>query len=113
MAPCCIGKIATTTNDPYLYRATAQHNNRSLIAYPQSTFLTTPLLLPPYHHHHHHSPSNVIGKEEQLSIWFNALAKAADVHSTDFCRTSRFATRRMAKSIIEMERKSAIILIIL
>ena len=80
VAPCCVGKLASTVRDPYLYRATATDNLRQ-IQYPQSSLLR-PI----------------------LSIdQFDALARAADI-STVSQKTPSQATRRVAKTILEMDR---------
>ena len=80
VSPCCVGKLASSVRDPYLYRATATDNLRQ-IQYPQSSFLR-PI----------------------LSIdQFDALARAADI-STVSQKTPLQATRRVAKTILEMDR---------
>lgn len=82
VAPCCVGKLAASAKNPYVYQATGC--NIPTVQYPQSR-LFRQLVVDP-------------------NDW-NALAKAADYSSVDECRTSRNATRRTAKALLETDRR--------
>lgn len=79
VAPCCVGKLNRRVLNPYVFHATG--DNLPTITYPQSTAF----------------------KEISPSDW-DALAKAADYSDWDEMRSSRNATRRTAKAILEMDR---------
>jgi Methyltransferase domain len=72
-APCCVGKISTARHNPYVWQAT--HSNTSTIQYPQSKLYKELL--------RNSSNNKVNGKdssadEHSTSLWWNALASAAD-----------------------------------
>jgi hypothetical protein len=81
VSPCCVGKLSQTKKDPYIYRATAQ--NEATISYPQSSTFC-----------------QIIENNKS----FDVLAKAADYSEMKDMRTSRNATRRTAKALVEMDR---------
>ena len=81
VSPCCVGKLKKKKRNPYIYHATAA--NEATISYPQSSMFCT-----------------IIPKGEK----FDALAKAADYGEMENLRTPRNASRRTAKSLLEMDR---------
>lgn len=81
VSPCCVGKLSQQKRNPYIYHATAA--NEATISYPQSSMFCT-----------------IIPKGEK----FDALAKAADYGEMENLRTPRNASRRTAKSLLEMDR---------
>jgi Methyltransferase domain len=74
-APCCVGKLATTSRNPYIFQATG--GNRPTIAYPQSRCFR-----------------DVLCGDSAEEDW-NALAKAADDCSGVY---------NIAKSLVEADR---------
>ena len=83
MCPCCVGKLNPTRQNPYVWQATGQ--NQATVQYPQS------------------SPFAQILTQESTD--WNALAKAADYSDADTCRSTRNATRRCAKALLETDRR--------
>ena len=99
-APCCVGKLSTSSHNPYIYQSTG--TNIPQISYPQSSPFCS--VIPSTHgttttntstnstHHTGTEPND-----------WDALAKAADfgeMHASQ----SRNAARRVAKSLLEMDR---------
>jgi Methyltransferase domain/R3H domain len=87
MAPCCVGKLNRKVRNPYIYHATGQ--NLPTLTYPQSNAFQM------------HCQENSTTPGE----WWDVLARAAE-HSdgTVHMRSSRHATRRTAKALLEMDR---------
>jgi hypothetical protein len=85
LAPCCVGKLNPNVRNPYIYHATGQ--NLPTITYPQSQ------AFPP-----------CFGLEHSEWRW-NSLARAAE-HADGLgdWHSSRHATRRTAKALLEMDR---------
>lgn len=81
VAPCCVGKLNRRVLNPYVYHATGE--NLPTISYPQSLAF-----------------QKVIQEPE---AW-DAVAKAADYSDWDEMRSSRNATRRTAKALLETDR---------
>ena len=81
VSPCCVGKLSQKTKNPYIFRATAQ--NEATITYPQSSKFCQII---------------------QNTASFDVLAKAADYSEMKDMRTSRNATRRTAKALLETDR---------
>jgi hypothetical protein len=81
VSPCCVGKLSRKRHNPYIYHATT--SNEPTISYPQS---------------------QVYCKYISSSEGFDALAKAADYSEMKDMRTSRNASRRTAKALLEMDR---------
>jgi len=82
--PCCVGKLSNNKRNPYIWQATGQ--NVPTVSYPQSrTF------------------QRILEGERRQCDW-NALAKAADYSDVSEYRTSKNATRRTAKSLVETDR---------
>jgi len=81
VSPCCVGKLSKQKRNPYVYHATS--SNEATISYPQSKIFC-----------------QTITSSEK----FDTLAKAADYSEMKDIRTSRGATRRTAKALLEMDR---------
>ena len=86
VSPCCVGKLSSQTHNPYIYHATA--TNEPTISYPQSSGFCKCI-----------SRSSNSSKD-----MFDILAKAACYSEMQDMRTCRNATRRTAKSLLEMDR---------
>jgi hypothetical protein len=82
VAPCCVGKLSKKVRNPDVYLATGQ--NISTVTYPQSLAFC-----------------QLIPKEND----WDALVKAADYSNEQESRTSRNATRRTAKALLETDRQ--------
>ena len=80
VAPCCVGKLNRQVHNPYVFHATG--DNCPTITYPQSNAFRS--IIP-------------------CAEW-DAIAKAADYSEWDEMRSSRNATRRAAKAVLEMDR---------
>ena len=89
VAPCCVGKLNENKHNPYVFQATG--TNMPTVRYPQSTAFG------------HVLQQQCSGGITQASQW-NALAKAADYSDWDEMRSSRNATRRTAKALLEHDR---------
>jgi hypothetical protein len=96
VAPCCVGKLSSSANNPYVYQASG--SNFATIRYPQSTIFRTYV--------------------QQADDW-NALAQAADFGDTNtnvendyslsiqngtYDLTGQHRMRKMAKSLLETDR---------
>ena len=81
ICPCCVGKLHRNRQNPYIYHATA--GNAPTISYPQSTVVSQCL--------------------QEKDLW-NDLVRAADYSDVMQVRTSRNATRRTAKALLETDR---------
>lgn len=81
VSPCCVGKLSSQKNNPYIYHATAK--NEATVSYPQSS-----------------SFCQIIPNRDK----FDSLAKAADYSDIDEMRSNRNATRRTAKALLESDR---------
>ena len=81
VSPCCVGKLNRKRRNPYIYHATT--GNEPTISYPQS---------------------QVYCRYVSSSEGFDALAKAADYSEMKDMRTSKNASRRTAKALLEMDR---------
>jgi hypothetical protein len=79
VAPCCVGKLNRRVLNPYVYHATGE--NFPTITYPQSSAF-----------------------EGIFPNDWDALTKAADYSDWDEMRSSRNATRRTAKALLETDR---------
>jgi len=84
ISPCCVGKLNRYKSNPYIYHATS--TNEPTISYPQSSIVCQSL------------------QQQDSSEKFDILAKAADYSDMNDMRTCRNATRRTAKSLLEMDR---------
>jgi hypothetical protein len=82
VAPCCVGKLSNKALNPDIYHATGQ--NVGTVSYPQSSVFCQ--LIP------------------NQDDW-DALVKAADYSNEQESRTSRNATRRTAKALLETDRR--------
>lgn len=82
VAPCCVGKLSQKALNPDVYNATGQ--NASAVSYPQSSLLC-----------------QLVTHQDE----WDALAKAADYSDERECGTSRNATRRTAKALLETDRR--------
>lgn len=80
VCPCCVGKLNRQKSNPYIFQATAAHD--PTVLYPQSQAFRS-ILVP-----------------EQ----FDVLAKAGDYSDYSDMHSCKYASRRTAKSIIEMDR---------
>lgn len=82
IAPCCVGKLSRKVQNPDIFIATGQ--NASEVSYPQSSTFCQVISNP--------------------NDW-DALAKAADYSNEQEVRTNRNATRRIAKALLETDRR--------
>jgi hypothetical protein len=82
VAPCCVGKLSRQVSNPYVFFATGQH--MATVSYPQSPTFCQLI--------------------SQQADW-DALVKAADYSNEKESRTSRNATRRTAKALLETDRR--------
>lgn len=99
VAPCCVGKLSRRVLNPDVYHATG--TNLATVSYPQSeTFCQ--LIRASINHHNKTDDADSALKAE--NDW-NALAKAADYSNEQEVRTSRNATRRTAKALLETDRR--------
>ncbi len=89
VAPCCVGKLSGNAFNPDVFHATGQ--NEATVSYPQSELFGTILSLNQ--------------KGYQIQQDWNALAKAADYSDEKEFRTSRNASRRIAKALLETDRR--------
>lgn len=101
VAPCCVGKLSVKAFNPDIFHATGQ--NCPTIKYPQSkvfcrliTSTSTSTSV------NSNDKKNNIKKQEE--DW-NALAKAADYSNVNEFRSSRNASRRTAKALLETDRR--------
>jgi hypothetical protein len=81
VSPCCVGKLSSQKRNPYVYHATSA--NEATVTYPQSSTFC-----------------KLIPTQDK----FDSLAKAADYSDVQDMRTSRNATRRTAKALLESDR---------
>ena len=81
VSPCCVGKLSSRKRNPYVYHATS--SNEATISYPQSSKFC-----------------QLISNQDK----FDSLAKAADYSDFKDMRSSRNATRRAAKALLEFDR---------
>ena len=81
-APCCVGKLNRTVKNPYIWQSTG--SNVPTVLYPQSR----------------HVRQYITTEDE-----WNALARAADYSDAQDFRTTRNATRRTAKALLETDRR--------
>ncbi len=82
LAPCCVGKLSQQVRNPDVFHATGQ--NIATVSYPQSSTFCQLI--------------------SQQADW-DALVKAADYSNEQESRTSRNATRRTAKALLETDRR--------
>jgi hypothetical protein len=127
VVPCCVGKIQSSTQslhslhlqatgawnhqkkkvtyrNPYVFQATGQ--NKSTVSYPQSTIFRTCFNFQDSGRATSDMINYIASDVHTVAMddW-NALAKAADYNSAPKeTRTSRNATRRLAKALIERDR---------
>jgi hypothetical protein len=96
LAPCCVGKLSRKALNPDVFNATGR--NKSAVSYPQSS-LFCKLVGTSVDMDNEKPP-----KRNQQDDW-DALAKAADYSNEQECRTNRNATRRIAKALVETDRR--------
>lgn len=89
VAPCCVGKLSLAAFNPDVYRATGQ--NSATVTYPQSALFCQVI-------------KSDASQQKQEGDW-NALAKAADYSNENEFRSSRNASRRTAKALLETDRR--------
>lgn len=82
VAPCCVGKLSKKVLNPNVYHATG--SNIATVQYPQS--------------------STFCQLVQNQDDW-DALVKAADYSDVEEFRTTRNATRRTAKALLETDRR--------
>jgi len=97
VAPCCVGKLSKKVLNPDVYHATGQNN--ATVTYPQSDLFCR--LISPTTTTKDDNNDNSNKQEEE--DW-NALAKAADYSNENEFGTSRNASRRTAKALLETDR---------
>lgn len=102
VAPCCVGKLQVGKKNPYIYQATGY--NTPTIHYPQSyiyqqIFQSTLTEI----WNTNNNNDNDLNDIKIYDDW-NSLAKAADYSDSKECRTNRNASRRIAKTLLEMDR---------
>ena len=82
VAPCCVGKLSKKVLNPSIYHATG--SNIPTVQYPQSSTFC-----------------QLVQKQDD----WDALVKAADYSDVEEFRTTRNATRRTAKALLETDRR--------
>ena len=82
VAPCCVGKLSKKVLNPDVYHATGE--NMATVSYPQSSVFC-----------------QLIKNQDD----WDALVKAADYSNEQESRTSRNATRRASKALLETDRR--------
>ena len=114
VSPCCVGKLNRFKSDPYIYHSTA--GNEPTITYPQSSIFggktnnSVTTLCGTVNNDSTDCPSNrnqintAAASANISQQQFDILAKAADYSDLGDMRTCRNATRRTAKSLLEMDR---------
>ena len=105
VAPCCVGKLSKRVLNPDVYHATG--SNYATVSYPQSEIFCQ--LINGKHETNggiNMSTGNIkAGDDIQAEEDWNALAKAADYSNEEEILTSRNATRRTAKALLEKDRQ--------
>ena len=96
VAPCCVGKLSKKVLNPDVYHATGQNN--ATVTYPQSDLFCKLISSTTTK-----DDNNDNNNEQQEEDW-NALAKAADYSNENEFGTSRNASRRTAKALLETDR---------
>jgi len=102
VAPCCVGKLSTETFNPDVYHATGRNN--ATVRYPQSALFCR-VLESDKSDSNSNSKSNDKKNSNTKEEDWNALAKAADYSNEHEFRTSRNASRRTAKALLETDRR--------
>eukprot|EP00934_Nitzschia_sp_Nitz4_P005429 Nitzschia sp. Nitz4//scaffold56_size114212//89218//90783//NITZ4_003963-RA/size114212-processed-gene-0.36-mRNA-1//-1//CDS//3329554745//5419//frame0 len=82
VAPCCVGKLSKKVSNPNVYHATG--SNSATVSYPQSSTFC-----------------QLVTTQDD----WDALAKAADYSNEQEAKTARNATRRIAKALLETDRR--------
>jgi len=95
VAPCCVGKLSSAAFNPDVYHATG--HNDATVSYPQSDVFCRLISSTP-------TTTNAGKNDKQQEDW-NALAKAADYSNENEFGTSRNASRRTAKALLETDRR--------
>lgn len=93
VAPCCVGKLSKRALNPDVYHATG--SNVATVSYPQSEIFCRLI----------GTRNEKTDTTQQAEEDWNALAKAADYSNEGEVRTSRNATRRTAKALLEKDRQ--------
>jgi len=96
LAPCCVGKLSPRVRNPDIYHATGQ--NQATIQYPQSKLFCQVL-------RNDESDDPITSTNSNSRNDWNALAKAADYSNLEEALTPRNATRRIAKALLETDRR--------
>lgn len=96
VAPCCVGKLSADAFNPDVYHATGQ--NEATVSYPQSAQFGKILSCGG-----NNNTTTTPGYKIQQD--WNALARAADYSNETEFRTSRNASRRTAKALLETDRR--------
>jgi Methyltransferase domain len=92
-APCCVGKMSTARHNPYVWQAT--NSNTSAIQYPQSKLYKELLLRDsPNNKDSNDNGNDSSADEHSMSMWWNALASAAD----DSTRHGEATARRWGRA---------------
>jgi len=105
VAPCCVGKLSKRVLNPDVYHATGSNN--ATVSYPQSSIFCQLIS------GKNESKDDITtitdnikeGNDIQVEEDWNALAKAADYSNEEEIQTSRNATRRTAKALLEKDRQ--------
>jgi len=105
VAPCCVGKLSKRALNPDVYHATGSNN--ATVSYPQSEMFCQLIRGKNDTNDYTTTITDNIkeGKDIQAEEDWNALAKAADYSNEEEIRTSRNATRRTAKALLEKDRQ--------
>lgn len=95
VAPCCVGKLSSKAFNPDVYHATG--HNHATVTYPQSDVFCRLISSTS-------TTTSTDNNDKQQDDW-NVLAKAADYSNEDEFGTSRNASRRTAKALLETDRR--------
>ena len=107
VAPCCVGKLSGNAFNPDVYNATGQ--NEATVSYPQSAvfgkILSSCSGESSSSNSNNNNNNNTSLPGYKIQQDWNALAKAADYSNETEFRTSRNASRRTAKALLETDRR--------
>jgi hypothetical protein len=100
VAPCCVGKLSSRNINPDVFHATGQ--NMATVSYPQSALFCQ--LVGTCHTGPSNENDDAVSEQQRQDDW-DALAKAADYSNEQEFGTSRNASRRAAKALLETDRR--------
>ncbi|KAL3908881.1 MAG: hypothetical protein SGARI_002864, partial [Bacillariaceae sp.] len=103
MAPCCVGKLSQKAFNPDVFNATGQHGRA--VSYPQSSLFCQLVGSDGQENETKATPATISKDSRRQTDDWDSLAKAADYSNDQECGTSRNATRRAAKALLEYDRQ--------